>query len=81
MNAIKTRKPAELRVEQVQAGRKTLTCIYRRRWCISVTMDIRETQVRLFRNASSKCEVHGTNVRCSHVIQLEKRCQEYGLWL
>lgn len=77
---VQTRKPAELRTELLTVGRKTVTAIYRRRWAIQVLGIVREVPVRVFRNGMSKCSEHGTAVRCSHVIQLQKTCDEYGLW-
>jgi hypothetical protein len=77
---VQTRKPAELRTELLTVGRKTVTAIYRRRWAIQVLGIVREVPVRVFRNGMSKCSEHGTAVRCSHVIQLQKTCTEYGLW-
>lgn len=80
MNATKTRKPAELRVETLKAGRRDLVAIYRRRWCIQVISEVREVKVQVFRNGVNKCAEHGLTQRCSHSIQLRKTCDEYGMW-
>lgn len=80
MNATQTRKPAELRLELVTAGRRELSVIYKRRWALQVMGVVREVKVRVFRNGINKCEEHGITEKCSHSYQLRKTCDEYGLW-
>jgi hypothetical protein len=79
MNKLADKLP-EVRMETVTIGRREIRVIRIRRWATAVLAEVRTVPVKIHRNGVSKCEEHGNNNRCSHVIQLEKTCIENNIW-